>query len=112
MVEYIPKQGDIVWLSLNPQKGHEQSGRRPAIVLSPLSYNIKVGLAIFCPITSKAKGYPFEIVLPKACKIKGVILVDQIKSLDWQSRSAEYICQINSEILSEVSDRIKLLLPE
>ena len=88
MVDYVPQQGDIVWLTLNPQKGHGQSGRRPAVVLSPSSYNLKVGLAIFCPITSREKGYPFEVKLPKKFKIQGVILVDQVKSFDWRSRYA------------------------
>lgn len=112
MVDYIPEQGHIVWLTLNPQKGHEQSGRRPAVVLSPSSYNAKVGLAIFCPITSKEKGYPFEIKLPTKCTIQGVILVDQIKSLDWQSRNAEYICTISQPLLKQISKRLKLLLPD
>ena len=112
MVDYTPEQGDIVWLTLNPKKGHEQSGRRPAVVLSPSSYNMKVGLAIFCPITSKEKGYPFEIRLPEKCSIQGVILVDQVKSFDWRSREAEYICTISHSLLKEISSRLKLLLPE
>ena len=112
MVEYTPEQGDIVWLSLSPQSGHEQTGRRPAVVLSPSSYNDKVGLGIFCPITSKIKGYPFEIELPKECTIKGVVLSDQIKSLDWRSRSAEFICKIPKESLSDISSKLKLILPE
>jgi len=112
LVDYTPEQGDIVWLTLNPQKGHEQSGRRPAVVLSPSSYNMKVGLAIFCPITSKEKGYPFEIKLPDKCSIQGVILVDQVKSLDWRLRKAEYICTISHSLLKEISSRLKLLLPE
>jgi len=112
MVKYIPQRGDIVWLTLNPQKGHEQAGRRPAIVLSPSSYNSKVNLAIFCPITSKVKDYPFEIKLPKTCTIKGVILSDQVRSLDWHSRNAEYICSVSESLLHEVTQNIKLLLPE
>src|SRR4030042_2917600 len=102
MVDYTPEQGDIVWLTLNPQKGHEQSGRRPALVLSPSSYNFKVGLAIFCPIASKEKGYPFEVRLPNKCKEQGVILIDQVKSLDWHSRYAEYICSISSLLLKDI----------
>jgi mRNA interferase MazF len=112
MVDYIPEQGDIVWLSLNPQKGHEQSGRRPAFVLSPSSYNSKVGLAIFCPITSKDKGYPFEVKLPIKCPIQGVILVDQIKSLDWKSRDAEFISKITQSDLKEISRKLSLILPD
>lgn len=111
MVDYIPEQGDIVWLTLNPQKGHEQSGRRPAVALSPSSYNSKVGLAIFCPITSKEKGYPFEIKLPGKCSVQGVILVDQVKSFDWRSRYAEYICSVSQSLLKEISLKLKLLLP-
>ncbi len=111
MVEYTPEQGDIVWLILNPQKGHEQSGRRPAVVLSPSSYNSKVGLSIFCPITSKEKGYPFEVKLPDKCPIRGIILVDQVKSFDWRSRHAEYICSVSQSLLKEISNKLKLLLP-
>ncbi len=80
--EYIPDRGDIVWLSFDPQKGHEQSGRRPALILSPMSYNARVGLAICCPITSQVKGYPFEVNIPEGTPLQGVILSDQIKSLD------------------------------
>ncbi len=86
---YIPKRGDMVWISFNPQAGHEQAGRRPAIVLSPKAYNRKVGLAIFCPITNQAKGYPFEVSLPEGVGVTGVILSDQVKSLDWRIRKAE-----------------------
>ena len=111
MVDYIPKQGDIVWLTLNPEKGHEQSGRRPAVVLSPLSYNSKAGLAIFCPVTSKEKGYPFEIKLPDKCSVQGVILADQVKSFDWRSRYAEYICSVSQSVLKEISKKLSLLLP-
>jgi len=111
MVSYIPSQGDIVWLTLHPQKGHEQSGRRPAVVLSPSEYNSKVGLAIFCPVTSNEKGYPFEVKLPPTCNVQGVILVDQVKSLDWHARNAEYICTASSILLDEISNKIKLLLP-
>jgi len=75
---YIPDSGDIVWLTFSPQAGHEQSGRRPALVLSPAAYNEKVGLALFCPITSQIKGYPFEVLLQESLKVNGVILSDQI----------------------------------
>lgn len=112
MVDYIPERGDIVWLTLNPEKGHEQSGRRPAVVLSPSSYNNKVGLAIFCPITSKEKGYPFEVMIPDKFEIKGIILSDQVKSLDWRSRFAEYICKVPNSVLKEVSKKLKVLLPD
>jgi mRNA interferase MazF len=111
MVDYVPERGDVVWLTQNPQKGHEQSGRRPAVVLSPSSYNSKVGLAIFCPITSKEKGYPFEVRLPDKRSFQGIILADQVRSLDWHSRTAEYICTVPPSILKNISQKLKLLLP-
>jgi len=78
---YVPRRGDIVWLSFTPQAGHEQAGRRPALVLSPSAYNRKVGLALFCPVTSRVKGYPFEVTVPKGLSVAGVVLADQVKSL-------------------------------
>src|SRR2546425_1274360 len=83
----VPDAGDLVWLSFDPQAGHEQSGRRPALVLSPASYNGKSGLALVCPITSRVKGYPFEVSLPEGSKFAGVILADQLRSLDWRTLS-------------------------
>ena len=94
MVEYIPDCGDVVWLTLSPQKGHEHAGRRPAVVLTPASYNAKAGLAIFCPVTSQEKGYPFEVKIPDELDVKGVILSDQVKSLDWRARMAAHICKL------------------
>ena len=82
---YVPNRGDAVWITLNPQAGHEQSGRRPAVVLSPGVYNDKVGLAVLCPITSQIKGYPFEVVIPSDLAINGAVLSDQVKSLDWRA---------------------------
>lgn len=106
---YIPNRGDVVWLDFNPQLGHEQRGKRPALVLSHKSYNEKIGLCIFCPITSKEKGYPFEVkILGK--KIKGCVLSDQIKSLDWKVRNTEYIEKINDNILEEVLEKIKVII--
>jgi len=92
---YVPERGDLVWLTFNPQAGHKQAGRRPAVVLSPKAYNGKVGLALFCPITSQVKGYPFEVRLPEGLPVSGSILADQVKSLDWQARQIERIsvCQ-------------------
>ncbi|MCL8267634.1 endoribonuclease MazF [Leptospira weilii] len=107
--KYTPEKGDIVWLNFTPQAGHEQKGRRPALVLSPKEYNSKTGLAIFCPITSKIKGYPFEVTI-KLKKIDGVILSDQVKNLDWTIREAEFIESINKVSLKEVLDNIKLLV--
>ena len=83
---YIPGRGDAVLITLNPQAGHEQAGRRPAIVLSPSAYNGKVGLAILCPITSQRKGYPFEVSIPSGSKLAGMVVADQVKNLDWRVR--------------------------
>ena len=105
---YAPDRGDIVWLNFTPQSGHEQAGKRPALVLSPRSYNEKVGLAIFCPVTSQVKGYPFEVRL--SGKIKGVVLSDQIRSLDWTTRNAEFIEKASSKVISEVFLNVQTLL--
>lgn len=107
--DYIPNRGDIVWLNFTPQTGHEQKGKRPAIVLSPLEYNEKVGLAIFCPITSIVKGYPFEVKINNK-KINGVILSDQVKSLDWKSRSIEFIIKATKDEIEEVRDKLSILI--
>lgn len=107
---YVPERGDAVWLSFTPQAGHEQAGRRPAIVLSPKSYNQKVGLAIFCPITNQIKGYPFEVILPKEVGVTGVILSDQVKSLDWRVRKAEFIGSLPEEVINEVLAKLSILL--
>lgn len=101
-MEYVPDRGDVVWLAFDPQAGHEQAGRRPAIVLSPAAYNSKVGLAILCPITNQVKGYPFEVAIPGGLAVAWVILSDQVKSLDWHIRRAELICPIPSSIIEEV----------
>lgn len=107
---YIPQSGDVVRITLNPQAGHEQAGRRPALVLSPRSYNSKTGLAILCPITSHIKGYPFEVILPDGLPITGTILSDQVKSLDWRTRNAELICTLPGEIISETVQKLSTLL--
>lgn len=109
---YFPDRGDVVWLQINPQAGHEQAGKRPALVLSPKEYNQKTGLALFCPITSKVKGYPFEVLLPEGLPVEGVILADQIKNLDWISRSAQFTCKIPVEIMQEVILKIETLFKE
>ena len=87
---YIPERGDAVWITLDPQAGHEQAGHRPALVVSPKSYNGKVGLALLCPITSAIKGYPFEVLVPAGLKTSGAILADHIRNIDWKFRRAEY----------------------
>jgi len=109
---YVPQRGDAVWVTFNPQDGHEQAGRRPAVVLSPGAYNSKVGLAILCPITSQIKGYPFEVPLPDGLPIGGVVLADQVKSLDWQAREAEFISALPPATVSEILQRISVLLSE
>ena len=110
VAEYIPDRGDAVWLTFDPQSGHEQRGRRPAVVLSPRSYNSVTGLALFCPVTSKIKGYPFEVVLPSVTKIEGVILADQVRNLDWKSRDAEWICKLPSATTEEVLGKLSALI--
>lgn len=107
---YVPARGDAVWITLNPQAGHEQAGRRPALIVSPASYNGKVGLAVLCPITSQVKGYPFEVMIPSGLKVGGVVLSDQVKSLDWRIRRAEFICKVPRQTVSEVVDKLGALL--
>ena len=109
-MSYVPERGDVIWLTFNPQAGHEQAGRRPALVLSPAAYNHKVGLAILCPITSRVKGYPFEVALPDGCDVQGVILSDQVKSLDWRARKATFFCQVPEEVTAEVLQKLGTLL--
>jgi mRNA interferase MazF len=109
---YVPDSGDIVWIMLNPQAGHEQAGHRPALVLSPKAYNGKVGLALLCPITSQLKGYPFEVLIPEGLDVKGVILSDQVKSLDWKARKAEFSCKIPPEKFNEVVNKLSALIRE
>jgi len=109
---YVPQRGDIVWLSFQPQAGHEQSGRRPALVLSPAEYNGKVGLALFCPITSQVKGYPFEVAVPSSLAVGGVVLSDQVKSLDWRARRAEYVGRLPAAQMLEVLAKVGALLSE
>jgi mRNA interferase MazF len=107
---YTPCRGDLVWLQFNPQSGHEQAGMRPALVISPQSYNGKVGLALVCPVTSKAKGYPFEVLLPDGLEVSGVVLADQVKSLDWQARNARYVGTVPVQVATEVLGKIQLLI--
>ena len=109
---YVPQCGDVVWITLHPQAGHEQAGRRPAVVLSPGNYNSKTGLAILCPITSQIKGYPFEVLLPAGLPVAGAILSDQVKSLDWRARNAELLCTLPTETISEVLQKLTTLLSQ
>ena len=107
---YVPERGDAIWLQFNPQAGHEQGGRRPALVLSPKSYNNKVGLLICCPITNQVKGYPFELQLPDGFGVTGVILSDQVKSLDWKARNAAYIAKVTDDTVKDVLAKLNTLL--
>jgi mRNA interferase MazF len=107
---YIPERGDAVWITLDPQAGHEQAGRRPALVLSPSAYNGRVGLALLCPITSQVKGYPFEVAVPAGLPLAGVVLADQIKNLDWRARKATRICVVPEEVMAQVLERLNALL--
>ena len=110
MAAYIPNRGDLIWLEFDPQAGREQAGRRPALVLSPVSYNAKVGLALVCPITSQVKKYPFEVALPAGLKISGVVLCDQIRSLDWRVRKAALISEAPQAVVQQVLAKIQTLL--
>jgi mRNA interferase MazF len=109
MVMYVPDKGDLIWLHFDPQAGHEQAGRRPALTISPKSYNQKTGLGIFCPVISQEKGYPFEVKI-KDIRIQGVVLSDQIKSMDWKIRNAEFISKVNPEIFNNVLALLKTLI--
>lgn len=106
----VPERGDAIWIDFNPQAGREQAGRRPAVVLSPAAYNGRVGLALLCPVTGQAKGYPFEVVIPEGLGVPGVILADQVKSLDWRRRNATVMEALPRETVIEVLHKVNLLL--
>jgi len=106
---YTPDRGDVVWLHFTSQAGHEQAGHRPALVISPKKYNGRVGLALFCPITSKQKGYPFEVPV-NIRDVTGAVLSDQIKSLDWRTRKARRIGRVSDETLLEVRAKLQILI--
>lgn len=108
--KYVPEQGDAVWLTFDPQAGHEQSGRRPAVVLSPRAYNGRTGLAIFCPVTNQIKGYPFGVVLGNDLPVAGAVLADQVRNLDWHARRATPICKLPRETMSEILGKLEPLL--
>ena len=105
---YVPDAGDIVWLQFNPQAGHEQAGHRPALVLSPVSYNRKAGLMVCCPITTQAKGYPFEV--PITGESPSLVLADQVKRLDWRVRRARRMGRASDEVLAEVRELVTTLI--
>jgi mRNA interferase MazF len=107
---YVPDSGDLVWLTFDPQAGHEQRGRRPALVLSARVFNAAASLAIVCPITSKVKGRMFEVLVPAGGRIEGAVLVNHVKSLDWQERHAEFAGSVDPDTLDEVRERLRPLL--
>ena len=105
-----PRRGDLIWVDFTPQAGHEQAGRRPALVLSPEAYNRKTGLAIACPVTSHAKGYPFEVLLPGGLPISGVVLADHVRNIDWQARRASRAARAGGDVLDEVCGKLAALI--
>ena len=107
---YVPDRGDLLWLTFDSQTGHEQAGRRPALVLSPAAYNRRANLALVCPITTQVKGYPFEVALPAGLPLSGVVLADHLKSADWTSQRAEFVVKASAEVLAEVTAKVRPLL--
>jgi len=108
--KFVPDRGDVVWVTFTPQAGHEQAGRRPAVVLSPASYNGKVGLAVMCPVTSHLKGYPFEVLVPPGLPLTGAVLADQVKSLDWREREATPMGRLPEPVMAQVLGKLEALL--
>jgi mRNA interferase MazF len=107
---YVPDAGDLVWLTFGPQAGHEQRGRRPALILSPRAYNAKTRLAVACPVTSHVKGYPFEVLLPADGPIRGAVLADHVKNLDWEARRARFEAKAPVEVITDVRERLRALV--
>jgi len=107
---YVSERGDLLWLTFDSQAGYEQAGRRPALVLSPAVYNHRANLALLCPITTQAKGYPFELALPNGLPLSGVVLADHLKSADWAARRAEFVAKVPAEVLAEVTAKLRPLL--
>jgi mRNA interferase MazF len=113
MKRYVPDRGDIVWIDFDPQSGHEQAGRRPALVVSPKNYNATLSLALFCPITSRVKGLPFEVPIgSKNLKTSGVVLADQVKSKDWSARDIKFIEKADRTTLAKVISIMHILIDE
>ena len=110
VARYVPDKGELVWLEFDPQSGREQAHTRPALVLTPTIYNSRSSLALVCPVTSREKGYPFEVPLPGRMKTKGVVLADQVKSLDWKARKAKKIEEVPAATLDQVMEKITILL--
>lgn len=108
--KYVPDRGDVVWLQFTPHAGHEQAGHRPALVLSPASYNRRSGLMLCCPITSRVKGYPFEVALGEGQDLAGVVLADQVNSLDWKARQASKKGKASAQVMAETLSKLHTLL--
>ena len=107
---YVPERGHLIWLDFSPQAGREQAGRRPALVLSSKTYNRKTGRCLACPITSRIKGYPFELRLPSGAAVDGAVLVDHIKNQDWQARHAKKADAVANEFVDDVADLVDALM--
>jgi len=106
---YVPERGDLVWVDFSPQRGHEQGGERPAVVISQRIYNERSGLTLVCPVTSKDKGYPFEVTIQEG-KINGFVLSDQVRSIDWKARRVRFISKMDLRTLKEISEKIVSLI--
>jgi mRNA interferase MazF len=107
---YVPDRGDVVWLNFDPQSGREQAGHRPALVLSPAAYNSRIGLMVVCPITSRLKGYPFEVPLLGDPDIAGAVLADHVKSVDWKARRARKKGKASSAVVRQVLGKLQALI--
>jgi mRNA interferase MazF len=107
---WTPRRGDIIWLDFDPHRGREQAGHRPALVLSADDYNQRIGLMVVCPITSRAKGYPFEVQLPPNLEVSGVALCDHVRSIDWKNRRARFVCRAGEEVVTDVLAKLLTLL--
>ncbi len=110
MPAHVPERGDLIWIEFDPVAGHEQGGRRPAVVISTGKYNLRSGLALVCPVTTKEKGYPYEAALPSGLPVKGVVLADHIRSLDWKSRKFEFIAGLPEKTSENIIALIEALL--
>ena len=108
---YVPERGHAIWLTFSPRAGHEQAGRRPAVVLTPAPYHRKVGLVLACPVTTQVKGYPFEVALPEDLPVSGVVLSDQVRSIDWRARQAAFICVLPEPTVADIVAKLSTLLP-
>lgn len=107
---YVPAKGDLIWITFDPQAGHEQAGRRPAVVLSDTDYNTRSGLVIVCPITSRVKNYRYEVAVPAGGQTTGVVLADQIKSMDWRARRADFIERANDDLLLQILAKLGTII--